>query len=139
MSLVHQATCVAINGRALLIEGKPGSGKSSLALTLIDRGAVLIGDDGVTLESRGNRLLASPPPHTSGLIEVRGVGLITMPTAARIPAALVIRLDPKAPRFVEACANTNLAGIQLPMIGLWPDSPVLHLRAELALKQWGLV
>ncbi|HQA17982.1 MAG TPA: serine kinase, partial [Novosphingobium sp.] len=48
MSLVHQATCVAIKGRALLIEGPPGSGKSSMALALIDRGAALIGDDGVT-------------------------------------------------------------------------------------------
>ena len=62
MSLSYQATCVAIGGRAVLIEGEPGSGKSSLALALIDRGAALIGDDGVRLELRGNRLYASPPP-----------------------------------------------------------------------------
>lgn len=52
----HQATCIAIGGRALLIEGPPGSGKSSLALSLIDRGAMLIGDDSVLLEARHGRL-----------------------------------------------------------------------------------
>ncbi|MFM5886059.1 MAG: HPr kinase/phosphorylase, partial [Novosphingobium sp.] len=49
MSVLHQATAVAIGGRGVLIEGAPGSGKSSLALALIDRGAALIGDDGVAL------------------------------------------------------------------------------------------
>ena len=67
----HQATCVAIDGRAVLIEGHPGTGKSSLALALIDRGAVLVGDDGVTLDRADTRLLASPVPETVGLLEVR--------------------------------------------------------------------
>jgi len=138
MSLVHQATCVAINGRALLIEGKPGSGKSSLALNLIDRGAVLIGDDGVTLESRGNRLLASPPPHTSGLIEVRNLGLLSMPTIALVPIALVLRLDPEAERFIDAPEQTELAGQTLPLILLWPGGELLALKAELALGRYGL-
>ena len=53
----HQATAVEIGGRALLIEGPPGSGKSSLALALIDRGARLIGDDSVMLEVSGRQLL----------------------------------------------------------------------------------
>src|SRR4029079_6360817 len=84
--------CVAIGGRGVLIEGEPGSGKSSLALALIDRGAVLVGDDGVTLETREGRLWASPPPNIAGLIEVRNVGLVTLATGSA-PVALVIRLD----------------------------------------------
>ena len=84
MSLVHPATCVAVHGRAVLIEGPSGSGKSALALALIDRGAVLIGDDGVTLEQRGNALLASPPPRIAGLLEVRNLGLLTFPVAAAV-------------------------------------------------------
>ena len=61
---VHQASAVVIGGRALLIEGPPGSGKSSLTLALIDRGAGLIGDDAVTLMREGAALIASPhnPP-----------------------------------------------------------------------------
>ncbi|HEY6868656.1 MAG TPA: HPr kinase/phosphatase C-terminal domain-containing protein, partial [Novosphingobium sp.] len=86
--MLYQATCVAIGGRAVLITGEPGSGKSSLALALIDRGALLVGDDGVALAARAGRLLASPAPATTGLIEVRNVGLLTRPVARGVPVAL---------------------------------------------------
>ena len=133
----HQASCVAIGERALLIEGAPGSGKSSLALALIDRGAVLVGDDGVLLEPRGTDLWALPPPRISGLIEVRNVGLLTFPTtSARI--SLVLRLDSTAPRYVEQAEKVVLESLTLPMIRLWPDSPVLALRAEQALAFHGV-
>jgi len=133
----HQASCVAIGGRALLIEGAPGSGKSSLALALIDRGALLVGDDGVLLERRGDALWALPPPPIEGLLEVRNVGLLTLPTTSA-PAALVLRLDLAAPRFVEQAEQVALAGVWLPLVRLWPDSPVLPLRAEHALALHGL-
>ena len=138
MSLIHQATAVAIGGRAMLIEGPPGIGKTSLALALIDRGAALIGDDGVTLESRDARLLASPPPNTAGLIEVRNLGLLPWPTVSDVPVALILRLDPDAPRFIEVAVQTELAGIAVPLIRLWPDGAVLALKAELALERFGL-
>lgn len=137
--LKHQATCVAIAGRAVLIEGPPGVGKSSLALALIDRGAVLVGDDGVTLERGGARLLASPVRETAGLLEVRGLGLITMPVVAAVPVALVIELGSEAPRFIEAAAVATRADVPVPHVRLWPDSPVLALRAELALREYGLI
>ncbi len=143
MSQLHQASCVAIGGRAVLIEGPAGSGKSSLALALIDRGAVLVGDDGVTLELRQNttnerRLLASPPPNIAGLLEVRNVGLLRFETAREVPVALVLRLDRDAPRFIEASEKAELLGTAIPLVRLWPDSPALHLRAEAALKAYGL-
>ena len=136
--LPHQATCVALHGRGLLIEGPPGSGKSSLALALIDRGAVLVGDDGLLLESVGQHLIARPHPNTQGLIEVRNIGLLNMTASTGAPVALVLLLDPQAPRFVEAAETTTRGGVDLPLIRLWPDSPVLHLRAELALERFGL-
>jgi len=174
--IAHQASAVAIDGRAVLIEGPPGSGKSSLALALIDRGAVLIGDDAVMLEAVEGRLLAHPHPNVTGLIEVRNVGLVTMPVASAVPVALVLVLDPEAPRYVEAaewvmrpCPPSPLpfrggAGgggspdssaprerphpnpspegegleLRLPMLRLWPESPVLALRAEAALQKFGL-
>jgi hypothetical protein len=135
---VHQASCVAIAGRAVLIEGAPGSGKSSLALALIDRGAVLVGDDAVTLQTRDGRLYASPPPNIAGLIEVRNLGLIAFPVAEDIPAVLVVRLDPDAPRFIDAPERTSLGGIGLPLVRLWPDGAVLALKTELALRRFGL-
>lgn len=134
----HQGTCVAIGGRGLLIEGAPGSGKSSLALALIDRGAVLIGDDGVLLESVGQHLIARPHPNTQGLIEVRNVGVLGMATAAGVPVALAVLLDPQAPRFIDTAETVTRGGVDVPLVRLWPDSPVLHLRAELALDRFGL-
>lgn len=133
----HQATCLAIGGRGLLIEGQPGSGKSSLALALLDRGAELVGDDGVLLETRDGALFALPHPNTRGLLEVRNVGLIRQPVRDEAPIALVIVLDREAPRFVEAAERCTRGGIALPLLRLWPDSPVLALRAEAALRQFG--
>lgn len=135
-ALVHQATCVAIGGRAILIEGEPGSGKSSLALALIDRGAGLVGDDGVTLQLRDGTLWADPPPNTAGLLEIRNVGIVRV-EAAGAPVALVLLLDPAAPRHVETAGAVTRAGVTLPMIRLWPGSPILALRAEWALALHG--
>ena len=137
MTVAHQASAVAIDGRAVLIEGAPGSGKSSLALALIDRGAVLIGDDAVLLEPVDGHVLAHPHPNVTGLIEVRNVGLVTMPVTHAVPVALVLVLDPQAPRHIEAADIVVRAGVALPMVRLWPDSPVLALRARIALDHHG--
>jgi hypothetical protein len=138
VSLLHRASCVAIQGRAVLIEGAPGSGKSSLALALIDRGAVLVGDDGVRLEGLDGRLIASPPPNIAGLIEVRNIGLLEYPVVSAVPVALTLRLDPDPPRFIEAAEDYALGGIALPLVRLWPGGDVLALKAELALQRFGL-
>ena len=135
--VLHQATCVAIGGRGVLIEGAPGSGKSSLALALIDRGAVLVGDDGVLLEASEGRLLASPAPATAGKLEVRNLGLLDFPTMSGVQVALVAVLDAEAERWIEAADSCERAGVKLPLVRLWPGSPVLPLRVELALTHYG--
>lgn len=135
---LHQFTCVAFDGRAVLIAGASGMGKSSLALAMIDRGAVLVGDDGVDLVLRDGRLFASPAPATRGLIEVRGVGLLPMAVADDVPVALLLCLTRDAPRYVEEAEREMVMGAPLPTIALWPDSPVLALRAHMALDHHGL-
>jgi serine kinase of HPr protein (carbohydrate metabolism regulator) len=137
VSTLANVSCVAIGGRAVLIDGAPGSGKSSLALALIDRGAVLVGDDGVTLETREGRLWAAPPPGIAGLIEVRNVGIVTLPTCSA-PLSLVVRLNENAPRFIEAASRLELDGHGLPQVALYPAGDVLALRVEFALKVHGL-
>jgi HPr kinase/phosphorylase len=134
--ILRQSTAVAIGGRALLIEGPPGAGKSSLALALIDRGATLIGDDGIALEERERALWALPAPATSGLIELRNVGLVTLPTSAA-PLALVLELSEDAPRFVEAAGMIEIAGYAIPSLGFDPRGPAA-VRAEYALALHGL-
>jgi serine kinase of HPr protein (carbohydrate metabolism regulator) len=138
VTVVLQATCVAIGRRGVLIRGEPGSGKSSLALALIDRGAVLVGDDGVELSAQGEQLNANPPPNTAGLLEVRNVGLIKLPTARGVPIALVVELNEAAPRFIDMAPPVNVNDYLIPLIMLWPHSPVLALRVEAALEKYGL-
>ncbi len=136
-TVLRQATGVLVDGRAVLIEGEPGSGKTSLALALIESGATLVGDDGVTLSLRAGQVWAAPPPNTAGLIEVRNVGLARLPCGEG-PVALVLRLDPQAPRFVEAAESVDLLGLAVPLIALYPDTPALPLRARWALRLHGL-
>lgn len=133
-----QATCVVIDGRGVLIEGEPGTGKSSLALALVDRGAKLVGDDSLLIEALDGKLWAHPHPATEGLLEVRNLGLLPQPVLQEAAVALVLRLDDAAPRFIDAAESCSILGIPLPLVQLWPGSPVLHLKAELALARYGL-
>lgn len=135
--MLLQATCVAIDERGVMLQGPPGSGKSTLALQLLDRGARLVGDDGVSLTVLGDRVMAGPAPQIAGLIEVRNVGLIHMP-AVRAPVALILRLTDEAPRFVEQAGAADLLGIPVPMLQFDPSIPAAAIRAELALAQHGL-
>lgn len=135
----RQASAVALGSRAILIAGPSGIGKSSLALSLIDRGAMLIGDDGLLLEAREGRLFAKPHPNTRGLIEIRNLGLIPMPVCDEAQICLVLRLDRDSPRFIEAARQTEIEGVTLPEIALWPDGANLALKAEIALDSFGLV
>lgn len=140
-ALVLQASAVVIEGRALLIEGAPGSGKSSLALALIERGAGLIGDDAVMLTADGPRLIASPPPNIAGLLEVRGVGLAALPCAAPAPVALILALGAlPAERLPQTpLATRAIAGVAIPVLAFDPGSLAPAARAEWALRMHGLV
>jgi hypothetical protein len=138
--LVHQASAVVIAGRALLIEGPPGSGKSSLALALIDRGAGLIGDDAVTLYAEAGALIAAPPPNIAGLLEVRGVGLIRLPVAPPAPVALILALGgPPGARLPErSLPCRTIAGVAVPVLAFDPGPLAPALRAEHALALHGI-
>jgi hypothetical protein len=140
--IVMQAGAVAIGGRALLIEGPPGAGKSSLALALIDRGAGLIGDDGVTLTpAAAGCLIAAPPPNIAGLIEVRGVGLVRLPLAPPAPVALILALGgPPSERLPHTPLPARvIAGVAIPVLAFDPGPVAPALRAEWALRVHGLV
>lgn len=111
-----QGTAVALDKRALLFIGKSGSGKSSLALELISRGATLIGDDGVTASAIGDAgVLLSPPDKMFGVIEARGLGLLQLPVTAGYLVA-VVNLDNVEDARLPSTHNTVIAGEVVPLI-----------------------
>src|SRR5687768_878873 len=98
---VH-TSCVAIDGRAVLIGGRSGKGKSDLALRLIDRGAKLVSDDYTFVRRKEGQLFASAPDTIKGKIEVRGVGILEFPAVRDVPVALFVDLDTDPTRLPAA-------------------------------------
>ena len=80
--LVH-GTCIEIDGLGVLLRAPSGGGKSDLALRLIDDGAHLVADDQVQLTARAGRLVATAPLRISGRMEVRGLGIVEVPSVGR--------------------------------------------------------
>jgi serine kinase of HPr protein (carbohydrate metabolism regulator) len=131
-------SCVSIRGRGVLIGGRPGSGKSDLALRLIDRGALLVSDDYTHVRRIDGRILASAPPTIKGKIEMRGVGIVELQTADEAPAALFVDLD-RAPERIPAGEETRVvAGLPIPLVALAAHEDSAPLKVEAALRLYGL-
>jgi serine kinase of HPr protein (carbohydrate metabolism regulator) len=128
------ASCVAIDGAAVLIEGRSGEGKSDLALRLIDRGAVLVSDDYTTLLRRGRALVATAPANLAGKLEVRGIGIVELPHVGEAPVALLVTIVPLPARMPADGRTRRLAGVDLREIALPALEPSAPIKVELALK-----
>ncbi|QQP87388.1 aldolase [Skermanella sp. TT6] len=106
--LMIYGTCVALSGLGVLLRGPSGSGKSDLALRLIDGGARLVADDQIelTLDAAG-RVMARAPKPLAGLLEVRGIGILPVDAVRASPVGLVVDLaaDDRIERLpeVETC------------------------------------
>ncbi len=129
------ASCVAIGDHAVLIEGQSGSGKSDLALRLIDRGAMLVSDDYTILVRSGRSLVATPPPTIAGKIEVRGLGIIDIAHVDRIPVAMLIELTDNVERMPLDSEKRRIAGIDVPVIALNGHYASDPIKVEMALKR----
>lgn len=110
----RHATCIALNGKGILITGPSGSGKSDLALRLIERGAALVADDQVELSAEKGELIARAPTAIKGLIEARYVGPLKAPCAAQAPLALI--LEPGTPERLPELQAREMMGVSLPLL-----------------------
>ncbi len=128
------ATSVAIDGYGLLILGPSGSGKSDLALRLIDRGATLISDDYTIVTARDGQLLLRAPVNIAQIMEIRHLGLVDMPHVDDVPAVLAIRLEDDPPRMPEPDLTLLLTGIAIPLIALAGREASAPIKAEWALR-----
>ena len=120
-----QGTAVAIEGRAVLLRGPSGAGKSSLALSLIEDGAVLIADDLCELRRSGNRLTIDLPAAVDrkfrGAIERRGAGIEKHPYFGPAPLVLVVDLQAKEGRSTRK--TVEILGLTRPLAVLDPFRP----------------
>ena len=142
MENVH-ASCVAVDGVGVMLRGPSGSGKSDLALRLIDGGAMLVADDWVQLSpgdgDEAGQLTATAPPAIAGLIEVRGLGPLPAPSVASAPVALVV--DLKSGEEIERLpdpATCTYLGCRLPLLSLDPfraSAPAALRLAVAALRR----
>lgn len=122
MTLLH-ATCVSVFGIGVLIRGASGSGKSDLALRLIDMDAVLVADDYCELKAEGNVLCASAPAAIAGKLEIRGYGIVEIPYLKTATVGLVVELSP--PDLIERMPESNTTTIEnvtLPLLTLDPST-----------------
>jgi serine kinase of HPr protein (carbohydrate metabolism regulator) len=134
---VHAST-VASERRAVLITGPSGSGKSDLALRLLDRGFTLVSDDRTIVRREGDRLVASAPPNIAGKLEIRGIGIVDMETASNLPVALLVELTSEIQRLPDDSRERPILGVRLPLITIDAMTASAPSKVALALDRMGL-
>jgi HPr kinase/phosphorylase len=134
-ALLLHATTVAIGDDAVLLRGRPGAGKSDLALRLIVHGgARLVADDQTRLERRGDAIAAAAPATIAGKLEVRGIGILEVPSRAEATLRLVA--DLVAPDSVERLPEPRfceLLGLPVPVVAVAPFEASAEAKLRLAL------
>jgi serine kinase of HPr protein (carbohydrate metabolism regulator) len=134
---VHAST-VATEGRAVVILGPSGSGKSDLALRLLDRGFTLVSDDQTIVKREGDRLVASAPPTISGKLEVRGIGIMDVEHVDHVPVALLVELTSDIQRLPDDSRERPILGVKLPLITIDAMTASAPSKVSLALDRMGL-
>jgi serine kinase of HPr protein (carbohydrate metabolism regulator) len=134
---VH-ATTVASGGRAVLITGPSGSGKSDLALRLLDRGFTLVSDDQTIVCLNGDQLTASPPPAIAGKLEVRGIGIVEVERVEGVPIALLVELTSDIKRLPDDGCHRLLLGLPIPLIRVDAMTASAQSKVALGLDRMGL-
>lgn len=132
------ASSVALDGRAVLICGPSGSGKSDLALRLLDRGFTLVSDDRTIVRKDGARLIASAPPTIRGKLEIRGMGIFDMETVSDVPVALVVELTSDIQRLPDDSRTRLILGTGVPLISVDALTASAPSKVSLALDRLGL-
>ena len=112
------STSVVIDDNGVLILGDSGSGKSDLALRLIDNGATLISDDISICRKNSNNIYLYCPPEIKGLLEVREIGIITVPFVERVKLRLVVNLKSNNNERFPKDSFFRILGIKVPIINI---------------------
>jgi serine kinase of HPr protein (carbohydrate metabolism regulator) len=122
----------------VLISGPSGSGKSDLALRLLDRGFTLVSDDQTVVKKDRDRLLASAPPTIAGNLEVRGIGIIEIDRVDNVPIALIVELTSEIQRLPDDSHERPILGVRLPIVTIDAMTASAPSKVALALDRMGL-
>lgn len=109
-------TCVDLKGSGILIVGRSGAGKSSLAVGLLALGASLVADDQCELVSKNDGIRISKPAALPNSIEMRGVGLVSVPMSIQTNLDWVVNLDEVETERMPNRKFTNITGYRVPII-----------------------
>lgn len=138
MIRVH-GTAIALGSEGILLRGPSGAGKSDFALRLIDQGARLVADDQTELRREGDDIIMSAPATIAGQMEVRGLGIIALPSLASAPLRLVVDLVPSAEiERMPAPRDCGFLGCTIPAIALAPFEASAPAKLRLALQSLAL-
>ena len=132
------ASTVASDGRAVLITGPSGSGKSDLALRLLDRGFTLVSDDQTIVKKEGDLLVAAAPANIAGKLEIRGIGIVDMERVDNVPVALLVELTSDIQRLPDDSRERPVLGVNLPLITIDAMTASAPSKVALALNRMGL-
>lgn len=130
---ILHATAVSIHGEALIITGPSASGKSDLALRLIDRGAQLIADDNIVIMGDHNAPIVAQSEHHMHAIEIRGVGIIAMDCVNNIPLKIIIQLTDKYEHIPSPLPLISFGHYVLPCLKISPFEISAPIKIEQAL------
>ena len=132
------ASTVALDGRAVLITGPSGSGKSDLALRLLDRGFNLVSDDQTIVSLERDRLIASPPSNIAGMLEIRGIGIVEIEHAENVPVALLVELTSDIERLPDDDMGRRILGVSVPLVAIDAMAASAASKVAVALDRMGL-
>ncbi|NKB55755.1 MAG: aldolase [Alphaproteobacteria bacterium] len=132
MESVH-GTTVAIDDVGVLLRGPPGSGKSDLALRMIDEGAMLVADDRSALTLEDSFVVARAPDTIAGKLEVRGVGVVQVAALPQIRVSLVVDLASDVDRL-PAPQTADLLGVSVPLLQLRAFDASTPAKIRLAVR-----
>jgi len=132
--MIHlHATCVSISGTGVLIRGASGSGKSDLALRLIDQGAELVSDDYCEVTVESGRVMAAAPATISGKLEVRGFGIVRLAHIEKVAVGLIVDLsEPDSIERLPETTTTTIENIAVPWMQLAPFTASAAAKVRIA-------